>query len=37
MIQLSVALFFAGYMLMYAGIAHGGKYATHPWGALKES
>lgn len=23
-----------GYLLVYAGVADGGKYATRPWGAL---
>lgn len=24
----------AGYLLVYAGVAHGGKFAQQPWAAL---
>jgi hypothetical protein len=34
---LIVAGLFTGYQLVYAAVAHGGKYATRPWDALLET
>lgn len=34
MISLISGLLFVGYLLVYAAVAKGGKYATRPWDAL---
>lgn len=34
MIALAAALWFVGYLLIYAAVAGGGKYALAPWKGL---
>lgn len=36
MTSLVCALMFVGYLLVYAAVAHGGRYAAAPWQALSE-
>lgn len=35
MLALASALLFAGYTLVYAAVANGGKFAATPWEALR--